>query len=39
MRSKKINHLHLFTQTANTNYKKQIKTKSKRGLEMIDGSL
>lgn len=36
MRSNKINHMDLFTKTANTNYKKHIKTQSKLGLEMID---
>jgi len=36
MRSNKINHMDLFTQTANTNYKKHLKTQSKLGLEMID---
>ena len=36
MRSNKINHMDLFTQAANINYTKHIKTQSKRGLEMIN---
>lgn len=39
MRSNKLNNMDLFTETANENFKKHIKTQSKKTLEVIDSSI